>query len=83
MTAANTSGLSLTDWLSRISDAKQAKDVLTVLEEFRKQNFSDEDRSKMAKHYVRILERLGGFPDTSAAQVEDEGPDGPVWYEKM
>ena len=53
-----------------------------MLDEFRPGPWSDEDRAKMAKAYIRVLERVG-VTTSEQAEVEELKDDGPVWYEKM
>lgn len=78
--------LNLQDWLKRVQGAKTRVQVFGILDEFRPLPWADEERSQMAKLYIRILESL---PDDSGAVApatpQDEKPanDGPVWYEKM
>ena len=69
-------------WITRIQKSSNSKEVFQTLEEFRPGPWSDEDRAKMAKAYIRVLERVGV---TTSAQAEEEESkdDGPVWYEKM
>lgn len=70
-------------WITKVQKAQNAKEVFALLDEFRPGPWSDEDRAKMAKVYVRVLEKVG-VPTTQAHVEEDaDGNDGPVWYEKM
>lgn len=73
----------LSAWLSRVGQAASAREVFQLLEDFRKQDWTDEERSKMAKQYIRILDKVGVKDMGDIEEVEDKGPDGPVWYEKM
>lgn len=80
--------MNLADWLGRISHAKNRAEVYEILDQFRPMTWTDNERSQMAKHYIRILDLLpleesdednGAGAENKAA----EGDDGPVWYEKM
>jgi hypothetical protein len=77
----------LTPWLNRVKGASSRKDVFEILDQFRKVEWTDEQRSVMSKLYIRMIERLGNAsePDdksaVAAAPAHEE--DGPVWYEKM
>ena len=74
----------LTPWLNKVKQAGSRSEVLSLLDEFRKLEWTDAQCSSMSKLYIRIIERLGddsGAAVKSAEVVEDH--DGPVWYEKM
>ena len=77
--------LDLNSWITRVQKAGTAKDVLVILDEFRPLSWTNDDRARMAKAYVRVLERIGmpadAEQDDSVAAAAEE--DGPVWYEKM
>ena len=75
--------MDLNQWIARIQKSDNAKTVLSIMDEFRKCDWSDEDRARIAKVYVRVLERVGISAADTAAAVEDQANDGPVWYEKM
>lgn len=77
--------LDLNSWIARVQKASNAKDVFGILKEFRKEQWTDDERARMAKAYIRVLERVGAPPpdETAAAAEEGEKNDGPVWYEKM
>jgi hypothetical protein len=70
-------------WISKVKQAQSAKEVFALLDEFRPGPWSDDDRAKMAKAYVRVLERVGVPAVGAPVEEEAEGNDGPVWYEKM
>jgi hypothetical protein len=68
----------LTPWISRVQKARDAREVLSIMDEFRRSPWSDEERARIAKIYV------GAPPPSDSAQgAEAEKNDGPVWYEKM
>ncbi|HEY9791194.1 MAG TPA: hypothetical protein V6D22_12385 [Candidatus Obscuribacterales bacterium] len=73
----------LNSYITRVQKANSAKDVLSVLDEFRPLPWSDDERARMAKAYVRILERVGAPAVENKEHVEEEADNGPVWYEKM
>jgi hypothetical protein len=73
----------VTQWITRIQKATSAKEVFSTLEEFRPGPWSDEDRSKVAKAYIRVLERVGVPAIEETLEDAGEKNDGPVWYEKM
>jgi len=77
----------LTPWLLKIKSATSRSSVFAILDEFRKLDWTDQQRSAMAKVYMRRIERLvdtdtGTEADTQAA-VAASDDNGPVWYEKM
>lgn len=73
----------LQQWISRVQKATSAKEVYATLDEFRLGPWSDEERAKMAKAYIRVLERVGAPAAETTIEEEADGNDGPVWYEKM
>jgi hypothetical protein len=73
----------LQQWIARVQKAKSAKEVYSVLDEFRPGPWNEDERAKMAKAYIRVLERVGAPPPEVAVEEEADGNDGPVWYEKM
>ena len=73
----------LSAWLTRVGKAENAREVFQLLEDFRKQPWTDEERAKMAKQYMRVLDKVGVKDMGDLEPVEEKGPDGPVWYEKM
>lgn len=81
--------LTLNDWMEKISKAKTRKEIFSILDQFRVLEWTDDERARIAKHYIRIIDNVAkGEPDddtTSDANNKPvaEGEDGPVWYEKM
>jgi hypothetical protein len=73
----------LQQWISRVQKATSAKEVYATLDEFRPGPWTDDDRAKMAKAYIRVLERVGASVPDATVEEEADGNDGPVWYEKM
>ena len=86
--------MELESWFAKVKQARSHREVFSILDEFRKGEWDDAQRSKMAKLYIRVLENLGA-PDSddlaaaSAESAKNTGSgntpvnDGPVWYEKM
>lgn len=86
--AETKANMNLADWLLQISHAKNRAEIYKILDEFRPMTWTDNERSQMAKHYIRILDLLPPEEDDEAGGKGDEkqgaeGDDGPVWYEKM
>jgi hypothetical protein len=72
------------DWLKKVQAAASGEAIFKLLADFRKLDWTDEERARMSKVYMRALQRSGAATASSAkAMDEDDGPDGPVWYEKM
>ena len=74
-------------WLSRVRVAPSRKQIFNILDEFRKLEWTDEQRSMMAKLYIRVLEQVAddgadSSVETTPAAVAAQD-NGPVWYEKM
>jgi hypothetical protein len=63
--------LDLTPWLDRITAAKTQKQIYQVLEEFRPLAWSDEQRSTVAKLYMRLIANLPtGEPGTTGGATD-------------
>lgn len=80
----------LTPWLNRVKKASSRADVFSILDQFRKVEWTDEQCAAMGKLYIRVLERVGkiGAQDdantaTAASSAAANEENGPVWYEKM
>ncbi len=74
----------LEEWLKKVMNAPSGDAVYKTLAEFRKLDWTDQDLADMSKVYMRQLTKVGTPTTTKAAAAEeDDGPDGPVWYEKM
>ncbi|MFX5214482.1 hypothetical protein ABTC92_18660, partial [Acinetobacter baumannii] len=56
--------MDLDGWLAKVKQARSHSEVFAILDDFRKEDFADDQRSKMAKMYMRILENLG--PETKS-----------------
>ncbi len=72
----------LEQWLAKVRQVKDRTELFTLLDQFRPLDWTDEQRSLMAKTYIRAMDALGGSSSEAAAN-QKEKPDGPVWYEKM
>ncbi|MBK7745687.1 MAG: hypothetical protein IPP57_02685 [Candidatus Obscuribacter sp.] len=78
--------MDLNAWFKRIQGAKKRSEVFAILDEFRPLPWSDEERSQIAKLYIRLLDLLpeeSGSVAPVAATPDKPANDGPVWYEKM
>lgn len=74
----------LDEWLKKVQQAQSGDAVFKLLADFRKLDWTDEERSRMSKVYMRVLNRVGGATSTvTSSQDDEDGADGPVWYEKM
>ena len=83
-------------WLGKIKQARSHREVFAILDEFRKNDWADDQCSKMSRLYMRILENLGPAAADDNADLANSAlsaqaaagtgvpvNDGPVWYEKM
>jgi len=74
----------LEDWLKRVQNARSREEVLTILNEFRALDWTDEQCAAMAHSYMRVLENTKeSAQDRKGEAEEKQAADGPVWYEKM
>ena len=62
--------LDISPWLERVSKAKTKKQMYEILEEFRPLGWTDEQRSTIAKLYIRILPDLPAGEDKTAVGGE-------------
>ncbi len=76
--------LSLDEYLTRILKIRKADELLKVLDEFRRGDWTDLERQKVAHTYMRVLDSMPKAM-VETAQKPEQAPvdDGPVWYEKM
>jgi hypothetical protein len=51
--------MDLDSWLIKLKQANSHKEVFCILDEFRTFDWTDEQRSKVSKLYMRMLENLG------------------------
>jgi hypothetical protein len=54
-------------WISRVTAARTQKDMYAVLEQFKNGDWDDEQRSTIAKLYMRIIAQLPAGDESSAA----------------
>ncbi|HEY9786417.1 MAG TPA: hypothetical protein V6D17_13500 [Candidatus Obscuribacterales bacterium] len=57
----------LNAWLERVKSAQSRKAVFAILDEFRKEEWTDEQCSKMAHLYIRVLPMLPPDSDSDTA----------------
>lgn len=76
---------SVDEWVTRIQKTRNGRDLLKLLEQFRKFDWTDQERQKISHTYMRVLDViLKSSADTlKKAEEASAGNDGPVWYEKM
>lgn len=67
--------LDLQTWMNKVTRAQSRAEILTILDEFRVLEWSDEQRSQMAKLYMRLLLAL---PDDGSAAPKDSPKDSPI-----
>jgi hypothetical protein len=82
-------------WVARIQKTRSSKELLKILEEFRKFEWHDLERQKVSHTYMKVLDVILNSPEEKALRKEAEAAaaaaaassgsanDGPVWYEKM
>jgi len=74
----------LNQWLDRLGQAKSREEIFRLVDQFRVLSWSDEQRAKMAKAYMRALEAMAASASQEeAAKTRSQAPDEEVWYEKM
>lgn len=66
--------LDLQTWMNKVTRAQSRAEILAILDEFRVIEWSDEQRSQMAKLYMRLLLAL---PDDGSAAPKDSQTDVP------
>ena len=79
-----TTKVSLDSWIERIRAVGSVDNLWALLDEFRRDDWTDTERAKMSHAYMQKLAsilRASGTSGKKAAQVAAN--DGPVWYEKM
>lgn len=75
----------LDEWVSRIQKTRSGEELVKILEQFRKLEWTELERQRVSHAYMRVLEViLKSQPDAGRKVVMDApANDGPVWYEKM
>ena len=79
----------LSPWIDKLKAVQQRSDLFRLLNEFRVLEWTDEQRSIIAKLYMRLLDVLpaeeqgesADQPKQAAASGSSEQEE--VWYEKM
>lgn len=61
--------LDLQSWMNKVARAQSRAEILGILDQFRVLEWSDEERSQMAKLYMRLLLDL---PDDGSAAPRDQ-----------
>ncbi len=82
---AEAAAKSIDEWVSRIQKTRSSKDLLRLLEQFRKLEWTDAERQKVSHTYMRVLDVIlkSSAETLKQAEAAGTGNDGPVWYEKM
>lgn len=87
--AAASSSIDLSSWIEKLKSSRNRSELFATLDKFRVLEWTDEQRSTVAKLYMRLLDVL---PHDEGSSDEDSakssGPAKPaeqeeVWYEKM
>ncbi len=76
---------SVDDWVTKIQQTRNGRELLKILEQFRKLDWTDQERQKVSHTYMKVLDViLKSSQDTlKKAEETSSANDGPVWYEKM
>ncbi len=81
--------IELSTWIDKLKSAKNRTELFSMLDSFRILEWTDEQRSTIAKLYMRLIDVL---PHNEAADADDKANSGAptkpaeqeeVWYEKM
>ncbi len=82
--------IDLSAWIEKLKTARNRTELFAMLNDFRILEWTDEQRSSVAKLYMRLLDVLPH--EEAPAQSSDDGKTGgptkpaeqeEVWYEKM
>lgn len=77
---------SVDEWVVRIQKTRSSRDLLRLLEQFRKFEWTDVERQKISHTYMKVLDLILKSSAENIRKAEEEdgtSNDGPVWYEKM
>jgi len=76
---------SVDEWVTRIQKTRSSRDLLRLLAEFRKFEWTDVERQRISHTYMRVLDVIlkTAGDDLKKAEATSSANDGPVWYEKM
>ena len=87
------SNQNIDEWVARVQKTRSSKELLKILEEFRKYDWHDLERQKVSHTYMKVLDVILNSPEEKALRKQAEeaaaaassssANDGPVWYEKM
>lgn len=87
------SNQNIDEWVARVQKTLSSKELLKILEEFRKYDWHDLERQKVSHTYMKVLDVILNSPEEKALRKQAEeaaaaassssANDGPVWYEKM
>ena len=80
--------IDLSAWIEKLKTARNRTELFSMLDSFRVLEWTDEQRSSIAKLYMRLIDVL---PHDESAASDDNTTGGPakpteqeeVWYEKM
>ncbi|CAN5517276.1 hypothetical protein BH10CYA1_BH10CYA1_54240 [soil metagenome] len=80
--------IDLSAWIEKLKSARNRTELFSMLDSFRVLEWTDEQRSSIAKLYMRLIDVL---PHDESAAADDNATGGPakpaeqeeVWYEKM
>jgi hypothetical protein len=82
--------IELSAWIEKIKSARTRTELFAMLDSFRVGEWTDEQRSSIAKLYMRLLDYLPHEESTSGASDDTNGGGSAkpaeqeeVWYEKM
>jgi len=81
--------IDLATWIEKLKSAKNRTELFAMLDSFRVLEWTDEQRSSIAKLYMRLIDVLPHVESTT--EDEESKPGGvtkpaeqeEVWYEKM
>lgn len=76
---------SVDEWVKRIQKTRNSRDLLRLLDEFRKFDWTEVERQRVSHTYMRVLDVIlkSSAETLKNAEVAAAGNEGPVWYEKM
>ncbi len=73
------------EWVARIQKTRKSRELLQILKDFRKGDWTDIERQRVSHTYMRVLDVILKDKAQIISKPEEPTPgnDGPVWYEKM
>ena len=69
--------MELPDWITKLKQARSREEVFAILEQFRAQEWTDEQRATVSRLYIRLLEGLkskGDGPVPAPSQAKEPAP---------